>query len=129
MDKVVHFEIPADDVARAQKFYSTIFGWQINKVQTPGMEYYMVSTVACDKKGMPKEAGAINGGMMKRNMKGETPVVVINVPSLDNYLKKIKKAGGEIVLPKQAVGDMGLYARIADTEGNIIGLWQDLKKR
>lgn len=26
---VVHFEIPAEDVDRARKFYSTLFGWKI----------------------------------------------------------------------------------------------------
>lgn len=127
MDKVVHFEIPADDLARAQKFYKEIFGWEITKVPMLGVEYYMVNTVTSDKKGMPKEPGAINGGMMKRNVSGEMSVLVINVKSLDNYLKKIEKAGGKIVLQKQKVGDMGLYARVADTEGNVIGIWQDVK--
>jgi membrane protein DedA with SNARE-associated domain len=27
---IVHFEIPADDVARAQKFYKQAFGWKIS---------------------------------------------------------------------------------------------------
>lgn len=26
------------------------------------------------------------------------------------------------------VGDFGLYARFEDTEGNIMGIWQDVKK-
>ena len=29
MDKVVHFEIPADDVARAKEFYASIFDWDL----------------------------------------------------------------------------------------------------
>ena len=35
--RVVHFEIPADDVARAQEFYGSVFDWNINSM--PGMEY------------------------------------------------------------------------------------------
>ena len=31
-------------------------------------------------------------------------------------------------MPKQQVGDMGLYARVSDPEGNIIGIWENLKK-
>jgi uncharacterized protein len=31
MDKVIHFEIPAEDTERADKFYSQVFGWNINK--------------------------------------------------------------------------------------------------
>ncbi|HLM21427.1 MAG TPA: VOC family protein, partial [Propionibacteriaceae bacterium] len=29
MRKVVHFEIPADDVDRAKKFYGSVFGWEL----------------------------------------------------------------------------------------------------
>jgi len=28
MDKVVHFEIPVDDLGHAQKFYKSVFGGQ-----------------------------------------------------------------------------------------------------
>ncbi|HEX2787098.1 MAG TPA: VOC family protein [Ignavibacteria bacterium] len=31
MGRVVHFEIHVDDVNRASKFYSDIFGWEFNK--------------------------------------------------------------------------------------------------
>ena len=126
MDKVVHFEIPVDNLDRAKKFYQSLFGWQLTDV--PGMNYTMVTTVPTNGGHIPKEPGAINGGIMKRMAKDETPIVVINVASIDDYLKKIERSGGKTVIPKQQVGDMGLYARISDTEGNIIGLWQDLKK-
>lgn len=126
MNKVVHFEIPADDLARANKFYGEVFGWQIQKTPLPGVEYYLATTVATDEKGMPKEAGAINGGLMKRSTPQESTVIVVNVPNLDEHLAKIQTAGGKIVMPKMQVGDMGLYARVTDTEGNIIGVWQDL---
>ncbi len=64
MGKVVHFEIPADDLARAKKFYSTVFGWTLNEF--PEMEYTIAKTVESDQNGMPKEPGAINGGMLQR---------------------------------------------------------------
>jgi len=34
----VHFEIPADDVERPRKFYSTLFGWKIEKIKVKKME-------------------------------------------------------------------------------------------
>jgi len=126
MDKVVHFEIPADDVARAKKFYQGIFGWGLMDV--PGMEYTLVTTVPIDEQNMPKEAGAINGGIVKRIPTEKTPVIIINIPSADDYIKKITKAGGKVVAPKQEVMGMGLYARVTDTEGNVIGIWEDIKK-
>ena len=29
MSKVVHFEIPADDLDRAKKLYGSVFGWEL----------------------------------------------------------------------------------------------------
>ncbi len=129
MDKVVHFEIPAEDMARAEKFYKENFDWNITKVPMAGGEYFLVNTVDTDEKGMPKSPGAINGGLMKREGTAQTPVIVIKVASLDQALGKIKKSGGKVVMDKMNVGDMGLYARITDTEGNIIGVWQDLPQK
>lgn len=128
MDSVVHFEIPADDTARAQKFYTDIFGWNIVKAPMPDMEYFMVTTTPTDDKHMPTKPGSINGGMMKRMVPGETPVIVVSVASLDESMTKAQASGATVVMPKMAVADMGLYARIKDTEGNVIGVWEDLKK-
>lgn len=126
MDKVIHFEIPVDDTKRAVEFYKKVFGWEINKAEMPGMEYFVVTTVETDKNRMPKSPGAINGGLMKRYQETQ-PVIVVNVKSVDDYLKKIKKSGGNVVMDKMQVGDMGLYARFKDPEGNLIGIWQDIK--
>jgi len=127
MNKVVHFEIPYDDQGRAQKFYQDVFGWQISKF--PEMDYHMVTTTDSDPKTMrPKEPGAINGGLLPKDPTGNSPVIVIDVPSVDDHIKKIESAGGKTVMPKMQVGDFGLYARIADTEGNVIGIWQTLKQ-
>jgi len=124
MDKVIHFEIPVDDAKRAQDFYKNIFGWQINAV--PDMDYYFVTTVEADQNMVPKEPGAINGGMLKRSVPGEQPIIVIQVSSIDEYLKKVTSGGGKVILPKMTVGSFGFYARVLDTEGNVIGLWQTL---
>ncbi len=126
MNKVVHFEIPYDDQQRAQKFYQEVFGWQINKF--PDMDYYLVTTTPSDENMRPKEPGAINGGLLKKDPTGEHPVLVIDVPSIDEHIKKIESAGGKVVMPKIEIGDFGLYARVADTEGNVIGIWQLLKQ-
>ena len=123
MDKVEHFEIPADDLARAKRFYSTVFGWKMNEF--PEMEYVIVGTVESDENGMPKETGAMNGGMLERQDPVKSPVITINVKSIDQEAATIEKNGGKIVRPKMAVGDMGFAAYFKDTEGNVIGLWQE----
>ena len=125
MNKVVHFEIPYDDQERAQKFYQDVFVWQITKF--PEMDYHMVTTTPSDENMKPKEPGAINGGLLPKDPTGNAPVVVIDVPSVDEHLNKIEESGGKTIMPKMQVGDFGLYARVADTEGNVIGSWQTLK--
>jgi len=129
MNKVVHFEIPFDNEERAKKFYQDTFGWQIFKV--PEMDYSMVTTVETDQQTMiPKTPGAINGGLMKRDpATGVHPVIVIDVQDLDTHLKRIENAGGKVVMPKMDIGDFGVYARVSDTEGNIIGVWQNRIKQ
>ena len=123
MDKVVHFEIPADDLERAKKFYKTIFGWKMDTVE--GMEYILIETTPVDENHMPEEPGAINGGMMKRQRPLTSPIITINVQNIDDALINVKKMGGEVVKGKMPVADMGNVAYFKDTEGNIIGLWQN----
>ena len=127
MNKVVHFEIPAEDLDRANEFYKRIFGWQIKDVSMNGMTYFIATTVSTDSKNMPMEAGAINGGLMKRSKDVRSPVFAIDVDSIDEYTKKIKSAGGEVVMPKMQVGDMGYYAYVKDTEGNVFGIWETIR--
>jgi len=126
MGKVVHFEIPADDVARAQKFYSTVFGWKMNSM--PEMQYTLVGTVPTDEQGMPTEAGAINGGMLKREDPVMTPVITIDVENIENALETIEKNGGKVVRKAMPVADMGFAAYFKDSEGNMVGLWQSKQR-
>ncbi len=123
MDSVVHFEIPADNLARAKKFYNTVFGWNMNEM--PEMEYVMVGTAESNENGMPKEPGAINGGMLERQDPVKSIVVTINVKDIDQAATMIEKNGGKIVRPKMPVGDMGFAAYFKDSEGNVVGLWQN----
>lgn len=124
MDKVVHFEIPADNLERAQGFYRQAFGWAVSSV--PGMGYTLVQTTPSGKDGSPAEPGAINGGMLARQAPITNPVVTIEVASIDDSLKQIEKLGGRAVRGKQPVGDMGFAAYVRDTEGNVVGLWQSV---
>ena len=124
MDPVVHFEIPAKDVTRASAFYTKAFGWNLN--QFPGFEYWSVVTTESDKNGMPKSPGSINGGMGKQGVMAPKAVsVTISVSDIDAVLKNVKSLGGKPVGKKMPVGDMGWSAYFEDTEGNVIGLWQN----
>ena len=98
MDKVVHFEIPVDNLERAKKFYKTAFDWALTPM--PQMEYTLLNTVEVDEKNMPKETGAINGGMMKRGEAIKNVVITISVENMDAAIKKVQSLGGKIVQGK-----------------------------
>jgi len=119
MPRVVHFEIGAEDPARAEKFYGDVFGWKMKKWEGP-MDYWMVMT------GDESEPG-INGGMMKKceehPMAGT--VNTIGVPSVDEYVAKITAAGGRITVPKMAIPTVGYLAYFQDTEGNAFAIMEE----
>ena len=113
-NSIVHFEIPADDIERAQKFYKQAFGWKISDPWK--MKYFLVET---KKKG---EDG-INGGLMQRKMPGQPFMNYIGVKSIEASLEKVKQAGGTICMPETEIGTgMGWIAAFKDTEGNMMGL-------
>jgi predicted enzyme related to lactoylglutathione lyase len=117
MPTIVHFEIPADDVERARKFYADLFGWEIKKVE--GMDYWFVTTSG-EKQ--------VDGGMMKR-MDPKQPIThYIDVPSVDEFAAKVEKLGGKVVMPKTAVPTMGWFAQCLDSENNVFALWQNDKE-
>lgn len=122
MAKVVHFEIPFDDKSRAMKFYTDAFDWQLTDM--PQMEYVMAGTTAVGQDMMPTEPGAINGGLMKRPKDAPHPVIYVDVPSIDDAIKRAQAAGGKVVMPNTPIPGMGAYAKVSDTEGNVIGLYQ-----
>lgn len=120
--KVVHFEVPAEDLGRARSFYSEAFGWQLDEM--PELDYTIIRTVATNDKGMPAEPGVINGGMFTRQPPLTGPIITIEVDDIDAALAKVTALGGTVVHGRQPVGDMGFTGYFTDTEGNTLGLWQ-----
>lgn len=126
MRKVVHFEIPADDLGRAKAFYGEVFGWQISTMDMPdGSEYTGVSTVAVDETMTPTEPGAINGALVQRDASNPHPVVTIDVDDVTAALQQIEAAGGTTVTPRVELPGMGAFGYFKDPDGNVVGLWEN----
>jgi uncharacterized protein len=121
-DKVVHFEIPADDLDRARAFYQDAFGWTINSI--PELDYTTVETIPTNEMQVPTEPGAINGGMMRRQTEIPGPVITVGVDDVDSALRRVEQLGGKTVIGKTPVADMGFAAYFSDPEGNVLGLWE-----
>lgn len=119
MGRVVHFEITADDVARARKFYE-IFGWKIQSAGMPGADYWLADTGSDDM--------GINGAIMPRTYNPQPVIHWISVDNIDEMIEKVKAAGGKITGKKQTVPGIGDTIYVADTEGNQVGLIQALPR-
>lgn len=122
-NRVIHFEVQADDVARAKMFYEETFGWQINQIMTAGkdgaMNYWGLKT------GEDKTPG-INGGLYQRpnDKKIYTYDCTILVKDIDKSIQMVKKNGGKIIVDKNEIPKVGWFAGCTDTEGNKFGLMQ-----
>jgi len=125
MPTVQHFEIPADDVERASKFYTGVFEWKMQKLanpEDPSKDYWFFDTK--DENGNK----GIGGGLMKRQAPEHSVTNYITVPSIDDYASKIEKAGGKVIMPKTEIPEMGFILVFLDTENNMFGLYEALKK-
>jgi predicted enzyme related to lactoylglutathione lyase len=117
MPAIVHFDVPTDDVERAKKFYSTLFGWQFQSF--PEMQYNLFTTTNLD--GTP----GVGGGMGKRMDSSQRIMNYFGVPSIDAAMNQVKSLGGKVLSEKMVVPGMGFLATCMDTEGNLFGLWEE----
>ena len=123
---VVHFEMPAKDKKRVAAFYTEAFGWNMKQLGGEMGSYILAGTTETDEKNMVKVPGAINGGFFdyKDDELNRVPHLVIAVDSIDEGIKAVADAGGEIIGSKMDIPGVGLYASFKDTEGNIVGMLQ-----
>ncbi|MCK9593268.1 MAG: VOC family protein [Methanoregula sp.] len=117
MSTIVHFDVPAEDVARAKKFYSALLGWKFESF--PEMQYNLITTANLD--GTP----GVGGGMGKRMEPSQRMMNYFGVLSIDAAMNQVKSLGGKLISEKMAVPGMGYLVNCMDTEGNAFGLWEE----
>ena len=120
--RVIHFEIQADNLERAKKFYEKTFGWEVTQMMTEaqgGMDYWGLKTG-------PDGTPGINGGMYKRpaDNKLTTYDCTLQVDNIDKAIEEVKKNGGTITREKSEIPGVGFFAGAVDTEGNRLGIMQ-----
>jgi predicted enzyme related to lactoylglutathione lyase len=125
VDGVVGFSIPVDEMKRAVRFYRSLFGWEIERIEGSGGEFHGAQTTECDERGEPSRPGAINGGMFLRGTHGiEETFLEVKVDSIDRCIERVEALGGTVIRPKAPMLDFAYFAIIKDSEGNAIGLWE-----
>ena len=126
-NNIGYFEIPADDIGRARKFYRSLFGWKIEPAKNidpasaAALQYHSITTG-------PAQQDTMNtGGMYKRQM-GETIKNFVFVEDFDTVFSNVEKLGGSIVMPATEIRGVGMVGIIRDTEGNGVGILKPEKK-
>jgi predicted enzyme related to lactoylglutathione lyase len=108
-----HIEFPADDLARAKRFYEGVFGWQLQ--EATGFENYLVY----------RTAGGLGGGFgLRGQTAGPRLRDYISVDSIDESIPKVESLGGKVTLGRTEVPGQGFYAVTEDSEGTEIALWE-----
>lgn len=115
MPRVIHFELPVDDIERASRFYKDVFGWD-TQGGDPEEGYWLVTTG-------PGDSPGIDGGFIARKFAPQL-VNVVDVDSVDDAVKRAEAAGAKLVRPKDEIPNVGWVAYIEDTEGNTVGLFE-----
>lgn len=125
---VVHFEMPYKDSARVSKFYSDVFGWDMNLMGEDMGKYILAGTTPVDENRMIIKSGQINGGFFEVNENtGDSPLVTIQVTDINEAMEAVKKGGGVILGEPTDIPGVGKYVSIKDTEGSRISLLQPSK--
>ena len=113
------FEIPTIDINRAQKFYETIFGFEMVPMDFPSMQMRMFPVA--DHTGI---SGALTLAPDFYKPQADGVLVYLNAnPDLQQVLDKVEAAGGKVVVPKTEVSpEIGFMGVILDSEGNRVAL-------
>jgi predicted enzyme related to lactoylglutathione lyase len=111
--KICYLEIPAEDVAASERFYTTVFGWATRKRADGHLAF---------DDGVGQVSGSWVTGRPTSTQVGL--LVYIMVDDLEATVRKVEENGGTIV---QAIGADApeLTARFTDPAGNVMGLYQE----
>ena len=110
------FELPATNFERAISFYNTILGAELQKMDGPEMQMAFFPTT---DNGV---GGCITYGNGNKPMTEGALVYLNGGEDLATSLGKVNEAGGEVLMPKTAIGENGFMAIFKDSEGNRVAL-------
>jgi predicted enzyme related to lactoylglutathione lyase len=119
MGRVVHFEVHADDLDRAERFYVGVFGWSVQRWEGP-VDYRLLRTGDA----VPGIDGALveRRGAVAENASPNGFVCTVEVDDLAATSERIVTGGGQQVVEPQRIPEVGTVAYFKDTEGNIFGV-------
>ena len=114
-NRPTHFEIPVDVPDRAEKFYSSVFGWTVQPYAGAPVYYGLAGTGDTQP--------GIDGALMQRGEGAAATRITMSVESIEDAAAKIEAEGGKVLQGKMPIPGMGHFAICEDTEGNEIGIF------
>jgi predicted enzyme related to lactoylglutathione lyase len=113
------FEIYVNDMDRAKAFYEAVFQRQLQALPAMGqIEAMWAFPWVENAYGAP---GALVKMPMKEAGAGGT-IIYFSCADVSVESARAVAAGGQVALPRMAIGEYGFIALLIDTEGNMIGL-------
>jgi predicted enzyme related to lactoylglutathione lyase len=113
------FEIYVNDMARAKKFYESVFQFEMTPLPTiPGIEmmsFPMDMNLTGAPGALAKMEGFGGGG-------GNSVLIYFSTDDCSVEEKRVVSSGGKIQKPKFSIGQWGFISLVLDSEGNMIGL-------
>ena len=119
MKTISWFEIPTAELGRAVTFYETLLDQKLKPHSGPGPEMAIFPYT-------PEHTGGalIRDAQRTPDARGTLVYFACDALTggLDGCIARAAKAGGQVILPRTAIGDPGFIALVRDSEGNVIGL-------
>lgn len=111
----VHVELNTTDPAKAKAFYSKLFDWKLEDMESAVGTYTMIGV-----------GDGTGGGMLKHPMPGAPSfwLSYVLVDDIEASTQQAKSLGAQIIKDVMEVGDMGWLSIIQDPTGAVLGLWK-----
>ena len=111
------FEIYVQDMVRAKRFYETVLGLTLERLEVDALEMWAFP--------MAMEAPGTGGSLVKAAgvpSGGNSTLVYFNCADCSVEAGRVVAAGGTLVRDKFSIGQYGFVALAQDPDGNMIGL-------
>ncbi len=120
MNPVVWFEIYVNDMPRARRFYESVLGRTLQRLEDPSG----TSEMYAFEMGGPDTPGATGSLAKMQGMSpgGNSVIVYFGCADCAVESSRIEAAGGKVLQPKFSIGPHGFIVMACDTEGNTFGL-------
>ncbi|MGE8431966.1 VOC family protein [Chryseobacterium joostei] len=119
---VVYFEIPVNDLERAEKFYSAVFNFSFDKEI---IDHYEMALFPFEEKNSGITGALAKGDVYKPSKNGV--IIYFKTENIEVTLNQVIQHGGKILYPKKIDEKYGFaVAEFEDSEGNRIALHQTL---